>query len=293
MTAPNAPLKFWSGFYSSCPKVYLPGTQFDVGFIFLSTIFFCSLRLSIEYFYANYHGFDPENIRFGDITSSSTSTLHSLILVPSLLFALRDQPYMPAGSITNAPQYYKDTVTALLSFCTGYMCYDFVFLLIKGGGTILPADIPFVGHHIVTSLYMSQCRVLGAGHISAMSLMCSGEFSNPLQNGHNITKMAIQLTAENTFWHAIHPYLEYIFAAVYFFFRAIFAPVQLSQISYHLLTKEGRKNIKIYIGIPWIIMIWGIILGSIPWTIETWEMLSDGLEVKYHKDYDYGPGYEL
>ena len=48
-----------------------------------------------------------------------------------------------------------------------------------------------------------------------------------------------------------------------------------------------------YISIPWVVMIWGIILGSIPWTMEALDKVKDGLQVKYHKGYDYGPGFEL
>eukprot|EP00553_Chaetoceros_curvisetus_P003665 CAMPEP_0204635038 /NCGR_PEP_ID=MMETSP0717-20131115/30627_1 /ASSEMBLY_ACC=CAM_ASM_000666 /TAXON_ID=230516 /ORGANISM="Chaetoceros curvisetus" /LENGTH=166 /DNA_ID=CAMNT_0051653657 /DNA_START=1 /DNA_END=501 /DNA_ORIENTATION=+ len=159
--------------------------------------------------------------------------------------------------------------------------------------TIVPDDIPFLGHHVVTTLYMSQVRVLEAGHISAMTLMWSGEFSNPLQNGHVITRFAIQMTEDGTLWHIVHPFLELMFAIVYFVFRALLGPVQIAHITYDLLTREGRKNIPLYISIGWIIMIWGILIGSIPWTKECYEMALDGLEVKYHKDYDYGPGYEL
>ena len=40
-------------------------------------------------------------------------------------------------------------------------------------------------------------------------------------------------------------------------------------------------------------MCWGVLIGSIPWIKEGVEMLSDGLVLKYHKDYDYGDAYEL
>ncbi len=227
------------------------------------------------------------------MAACTTSSCHSLVLVPSLWAALRDQPYKPSASISSAPQYYKDAVTALLSFCTGYMVYDFIFMLYVNNWSVDPGDIPFMAHHVVTTLYMSQVRVLEAGHISAMTLMWSGEFSNPLQNGHTVTRFAIQMAEDGTLWHIVHPFVEFIFAVVYFVFRAFVGPVQIIHITYDLLTKDGRKTIPLYISIGWIIMIWGIILGSIPWTKECYEMAMDGLEVKYHKGYDYGPGYEL
>jgi hypothetical protein len=73
----------------------------------------------------------------------------------------------------------------------------------------------------------------------------------------------------------------------------VVGPLQIIHISYDLLTQEGRKNIPLYIGIIWIIMIWGIILGSMPWTVESIEMAMDGLQVKYNETYNYGPRYEL
>ena len=140
---------------------------------------------------------------------------------------------------------------------------------------------------------MSQTRALGAGHISAMSLVFTGEFTNHMQNSRAITRFAIQMAGDDSFLHRIHPYVEFIYAVCYFFFRSVVGPLQIIHISYDLLTKEGRKHIPLYIGIVWIIMIWGIILGSMPWTLESFEMVKDGLEVKYHASYEYGPRYEF
>ena len=38
-------------------------------------------------------------------------------------------------------------------------------------------------------------------------------------------------------------------------------------------------------------MVWAVIFGSGPFIQEAIDMLSDGLELKYHKDYDYGERY--
>ena len=50
-------------------------------------------------------------------------------------------------------------------------------------GPVLSADDwMFVGHHILTSLYMMSARWVKAGHMSAMILMLNGEFSAPIMN---------------------------------------------------------------------------------------------------------------
>ena len=286
-------LKLWAGLYNAAPKLYIPGTKFDVAFTILAVLFMTFLRFINTYLYLDILNFDPSNPRTKYAIVCTSSAMHSLMLVPSLWSVLRDQPYKPSASIASAPKYYQATVTALLQLCTGYMIYDFIFMIRDNGWALHPDDIPFAAHHFVTVLYMSQTRVLGAGHISAMTLMWSGEFSNPLQNAHNVSRFAIQMMPLDTFWHAMHPYVELTFACVYCFMRAVVGPLQIIHITYDLLTKEGRKNIPWWTIVLWIIMIWGIILGSIPWTIESYDMVMDGLDVKYTKDWDYGPRFEF
>lgn len=287
-------LKLWSGIYNAFPKLCLIGTQFPIGLTLLSTAFISLLRFAYRYLYVKVFGFDLSNRKTVEMIACNTSMTHSLLLVPALWQALRDQPYRPSASIQNTPKYYQDAVTALLQFCTGYMIYDFIFMVASNNWQVHPDDVAFIGHHVVTIAYMTQTRVLGAGHISAMTLMWSGEFTNPMQNTHCITRFAIQMSKQGSFWHVVHPYVEWVFAVTYAFFRAVVGPIQIVHITYDLLfTKEGRTNIPLYVSILWIFMIWGIILGSIPWTVEGWEMARDGLTVKYHQEFDYGPRYEI
>ena len=92
----------------------------------------------------------------------------------------------------------------------------------------------------------------------------------------------------------MHPFAEWIYALAYFIVRGFVGPCQNMHITYvYLVSIKGRQMIPKYISIPWVVMIWGIILGSIPWTMEALDMVKDGLQVKYHKSYDYGPGFEL
>ena len=280
-------MKFWAGLYNAAPKVYFPGTKFDIGFIILSTIFMISCRSLNEYIIYDVYGFEINKMS-KEIVSYVTSATHSCMLVPSLWPVLRNQPYIPSAPIKDTPQYYKDATTALLSLCSGYMVYDFIYMFIKNGWTFVPSELPFLAHHIVTLIYMNGVRVMGSAHISAMTLMWSGEFTNPIHNLHNVSRFMIQLAGDDSFWHVINPYVELSFAVLYAFFRAIVGPAQIFHISYDLLTKEGRKNVPVAVSMFLIPLCSGIIIGSIPWTVEAWDMIKDGLEVKYHKDWDYG-----
>jgi len=288
-------LQFWSKLYSAAPKVCLPGTKFDIAFTTLSTLIILTIRWAIfDPFYQSYLNWDPNSKRTKDCAASSTSIIHALVLCSGLWSVLCSQPYSPVAKMATAPKWWQDSSTALLQLCTGYMFYDLIVMMKDNNWSIHPDDYAYVGHHIVTVLYMAQCRVLGAGHISAMGLMFTGEITNPLQNGHYITRYAIQMESLGTVWHDINPYVEFIYGLVYAFMRSVIGPLQIIHISYSLLfTRQGRENIPIYIGFFWVIMIWGIILGSMPWTVEAFEMVKDGLKVKYDRDWDYGPRYEL
>lgn len=293
--AMNPIIKFWSTFYAAMPKIYIPGTKFDISMMLFASFFMTAVRMFLHLYFTKIHGFDPADNRTLEIVASGAAGTHSMILLPGLMATLLDQPYKPSGTMANMPQYYKDTVTALLSFCTGYMLYDTIFLhRVQDDGSfgVHPDDVPYVAHHIICSLYMSHCRVLGAGHMSTMFLIWGGEFSNPLQNAHLITRYAIQMTDDDTFWHVVHPYVELAFASLYFVWRTFVGPSQVIHMAYDFLfTKEGRKNIPWYVSLLWIPLSSAILIGSIPWTIECFHMTMDGLEVKYDKDYDYGPRY--
>jgi hypothetical protein len=290
---PPIVLRFWSGLYSAVPKINIPGTQFDIFFAVLSALFLTTVRILFANLYTSVLEWDGENIRTKNVASYSVSIVHSLVLCVGLWSVLKDQPYAPMAKMNIAPKYWQDASTALMQFCTGYMVYDFMFIMIERDWVPKPEDYAFLAHHVVTALYMSQTRALGYGHISAMGLMFTGEVTNPSQSFHSITRYAIQMVSSDSLWHAVHPYAEILHAAMYGFVRSVVGPLQILHISCLLIfTKQGR-SIPFRISIPWMIMTWGIIIGSIPWTLEGIEMVKDGLTVKYHKDYDYGPGFEL
>jgi hypothetical protein len=285
----------WNDLYNSAPKLYIPYTKFDIGFSVISCAVVCTLRLIYEYFYIHILNFDPNTYKTIESAAACASITHAILLCTGLWAALASQPYVPSEKIDKAPKEYQNAVTALLQLCTGYMFYDAIFMFRSNNWSLHPDDTAFLAHHVVTTLYMTQTRILGAGHISAMGLMFTGEVTNPAQNSHLITKFGIQLTTnEHSLFHALHPYTELMFGILYFIFRAFVGPTQIMHITYDLLfTKKGRDNVSLKVSLIWVVMIWGIILGSYPWTMEALEMVGDGLNVKYGQSWDYGPRYEL
>lgn len=288
-------LRFWGAYYNSVPKIYLPGTKFDIAFTVVNSVFIFGMRLLFDFFYQGHLKWDSNNKRTTDCAACSASVIFSVLLCTGLASALHcNRPFLPTAKMSDAPKWWRDVADAFLQLCTAYMFYDVIGMLMDNNWTIHPEDWAFVGHHVVTAIMMTQCRVLGVGHMSSMALMLTGESTNPFQNAMYICRYAIQIEPVGTVWHVVHPYSELIYAALYSVMRLVVGPLQVIHITYHLLfTKLGKERVSLLTSCFWVFIIWGIILGSLPWTFEAIEMLKDGLEVKYDRHFDYGPRFEL
>ena len=75
-------MNFWGGLYAAVPKIYIPGTKFDVGFILLFSMVFSCIRLASEYFVDNFTSFDIADQRSKDIAAyiASASRKSSFII---------------------------------------------------------------------------------------------------------------------------------------------------------------------------------------------------------------------
>jgi hypothetical protein len=280
-------LRFWATLYDKTPKLYVL-KDFDINFTLVSAFFLFGIRLIGEALFSYW----PSGKRRTDAAAAVASIVHAVVLCTSLgvlLWSL--QPYSPSGK-TSA----KDTAaTALLQFCTGYMLYDSLGIVRDNWsiGGLNAADCIFLAHHVATAFCMNSCRIVGAGHHSMLMLMFLGEITNPLGSLHSITKYAIQVEGPHTIWHALHPYVEWIFAVTYAITRALIAPAFLLHMTFDLLLR-GQKNVPILLSLFWLFLMWGVMLGSLPWTMEAIEMAQDGIRVvKYGVDFEYGTRYEL
>jgi hypothetical protein len=277
-------LRPWVSLYRATPKIFIPGTDVDINFSFRFAILFSILRLSIRH--ALYHmGWPVGSKDTYFVSACMASFTHCTLILPGLAAALWSQPYVPSGKMEGSPAWYRDATRALMGFCTGYMIYDSIMgyvveTWVPGVGPVLSGDdITYLGHHILTSLYMLSSMMMGAGHMSAMSLMFNGEFTAPLMNLHLMMEKALeQDCCKGLSWLPTTFALnEQLFSAMYVLCRVAISPFNIGYISYQLLlTRRGRSDLPVWLSLSWMPMCWGVQFGSIPWIETCIETLKNG-----------------
>lgn len=285
----------WVRLYRAVPQVNFPGTNLNVSFMLLSAAVLWTVRLCFKFTLINYFGWPADQEVTNEAIGSMTAAFHSIQLVPGLFVALRTQPYRPSEKISNAPQWWQDLVSgknsvfylfvcigqnfilfltlhlfsALMQMCTGYMIYDsLASIILLHGPNLSPTDYMFLGHHLATTIYMTQTRVIGAGHTSAMICMFLGEFTNPFHNSFLASSHALQLDCCNGPWMQQFNYvMGFFFSFFYVAIRLVIAPIFFLHVTYDLLFSETRKNIGLGNRLFWIFMIWAVEIGSKDWII--------------------------
>lgn len=278
-------LRPWVSLYRATPKLCVPGTDVDILFSLIFALFFSTLRLFFRHLLYRL-GWPVGSVEDTYFTSACmTSSIHSSLILPGLGAALWSQPYVPSCKLETSPQWYKDATHALMGFCTGYMIYDTIMgyvveTWVPGVGPVLTSDgWTYVGHHVLTTLYMLSSRVWGAGHISAMMLMFNGEFTSPVMNVHNVLGKALeQECCRGLAWlPTAYAYNEQLFSFLYVVCRVAISPFNIAYISYQLLfTKRGRTDLPLWLSISWMPMCWGVQFGSLPWIMSCVEALGRG-----------------
>lgn len=117
--------------------------------------------------------FSAEDADFA--AASVAGVVHSSLLCPGLIAAFWSHSYNPSEHMSKAPhRWWQQSVDALLQFCTGYMIYDAIFIVMMRTDLSLswvpafePDDYLFLMHHMMTATYMTQARIYQAGHMSA------------------------------------------------------------------------------------------------------------------------------
>ncbi|KAL7445592.1 hypothetical protein ACHAXH_007746 [Discostella pseudostelligera] len=256
-------LQPWISLYRSTPKFNIPGTSVDISFSLHCAAIFSILRIAARY--ALYWLGWTVGCDTNYTAACLVSIFHSSLLLPGLAAVLLSQKFVPSGQMLTSPIWYQDATNSLMGFCTGYMIYDSVMGYIietwqPGIGPVLSGDDwMFLGHHILTTLYMVSARWQKAGHMSAMVLMFNGEFSAPIMNVHFILEKAMQQDCcKDIAWlSALFAINEHIFSAVYLICRVVVSPFVISYVTYDLLfTRSGRRNVPLWLSISWMPMCW-------------------------------------
>ena len=280
---------FYLKLYHALPLINIPFTKFNISFSLLSATFLSFIRFSSESILVSQFGWPEDATPTREAAASCAAICHSTILCTGLIVAFMTQKYDVAAKIKDqgaavGKTWWPDFADALLQFCTGYMVYDTCFniLWLRWNSELHifefgMDDYLFLGHHIVTSTYMSSARVLGAGYMSAMICMLLGEITNPLQNLYMMAEVAVTLDCCNgPFAQQFHSFVTVAFAAAYFSVRVAIAPPFFAMITYVLLfTKRGRSNVPLGLNIFWNMLIWGVVFGSTSWILKCYHILAD------------------
>jgi len=272
--------QFWRTLAGSLPTKWTIG-GLDVSMTVASAFFLTAARFMAEWMLVNAFGWPFNSIATKNAAASCGSMVHSTLLVLGLIGCFRSNKYNPTERLTDAPQWWQETVTALLQFCTGYMFYDGILNIIwlksqMQEGGIDAEDLMFLGHHVATVFYMTSIRITGAGHQSAMICMLLGELSNPLQHTRFILEIAQTLDCCNgELSQMAFEVARVSFALVYCSLRAGLGPFFCAHVTLKLLRDGKRNGIPVSIVVVYVSLIWAIMWGSIPWITNCYSTLEE------------------
>lgn len=262
--------RFWCNLYKKLPIIQIG--RLEVQLSILTMVVLTIMRYSVDRI-LYYFGWPEANNDTIVASSSLVAMFHSLNLVPTLAYLLSYYPYRPSEKLGKAPVWWQLTTNSMLQFCTGYMLYDTILNIIYLKQDKLDAnDALFLGHHLATSFYMTTARYYQAGHSSAMMCMFLGECTNPFHNLHNFIQLAIGLEqcCSEPWTQILQKINTFCFGATYVAMRGFIGPLVCLHMTYDLWK---HRPVPLLVLILWTIMIWGVILGSIPWIYSCWDMI--------------------
>ena len=279
---------FYLRLYKAVPTVYFPGTSLDIGFMTFWMIFFFMIRcIVVPAFLAA--GWPQEKVSTFDAAASFVGGyFHAPQIVPLTFVLITTQkPYNPSAVVKDAPRWWQDASDAALQLCTAYMVYDFFFLVwtrrVPDQGVVLDSDaVLFMAHHFMTFFYMTTSRIYGAGQCSALTCVFLGEFTNTTFNTYFIYDMAkrVGLTFSPFYAQFVMP-VEVFTAALYLLFRVVLCPVILTYVSYKLMVdKPIRAYTPLALRLIWVVLIYGVLFGSINQNIIFYNMLKGYMRYK-------------
>jgi len=107
-----------------------------------------------------------------------------------------------------------------------------------------------------------------------MMCMLLGECTNPLHNSFFIGEKAMQLACCNgPMAQQVFRAIEIVFSFSYVAVRGLIAPLFFAPMTWDLWAR-GRKHIPIWLVFFWTLLIWSVLIGSWPWTVECWGVLT-------------------
>jgi TLC domain len=264
--------QYWRSIAKSLPQLRLFGL--DVSLTIASALFLGAVRFLAEYVMVACFGWPENAFVTKNAAASVAAIVHSVQLVPALYMCFAScRAYNPSQMMKDEiAEWWEEAVTALLQFCTGYMVYDGLLNIVwlkthMADVTLEGSDYMFLGHHIATTLYMSSTRFVQAGHQSAMMCMLLGELTNPLHNAFYIAEAALTLECCNgPTAQYLFRYIEISFSGLYVVLRLLIGPAVCLHMTWNLWTvSRTTSRIPMPLLLIWTLLIWGVLIGSIPW----------------------------
>lgn len=305
-------LRPWVAAYRACPKLRIPGTTVDVAFSLVAALLFALVRISARRLLA-FLGWPSATFLRAECDGDAgceatlfaaaclTSLVHCSTVLPGLGSCLYHTKafggYVPSAKMDSAPRWWRDAAAATVAFTTGYMIYDSVVGYAvetwvgaadaEGGGwfgrgrpVLNDEDLMYLVHHVLCTLCMLSARIQGSGHLAAMILMFTGEFTAPVMNAQLILQRALSIGAGGEGAERIAAVVDQVYSLLYVLFRTPVVGIGYvcaAHLTYDLLfTKRGRKNASIWVSLAWMPMIWGVLIGSIPTLYGCFNILRDG-----------------
>jgi hypothetical protein len=278
--------RIWLKLSNATPTMCFPGTKLDFGFAILWAALFFTFRIIVIQIMLCFGWPEGEKVTSDSAASAVAGLFQSPNLVPVLFVLLTAIPYMPSAAIEQYPKWWQNCTDAMLQMCTGYMIYDSLVIVRAYGWNPMAVegdDFLYLVHHFMTTFYMTSTRIVGAGQASALMCMFLGEASNPTFNLYLFCKNAMTLDCCNGVLMQKMLIASEVLAAIWYLpFRAVLGPIILGlnttiQLS---ISKSARKNIPLLLRLIWIAMIWAVLLGSVPWIIDFWNLLMENLGLK-------------
>jgi TLC domain len=283
------PCNIWRRMANSLPPVFTIG-GLDFSMTIASAVVLGMVRFAAEQIMVSIFGWPNHSVDTKYAAASISSIFHSMNLVPSLAMCFwSSKHYNPSAKLSDEPPWWQESAMALIQFCTGYMLYDallnILWMKLTMVGSLDAGDLLFLGHHIVTAVFMLSNRILQAGHQAAMICMFWGELTNPLHNSMFFLDAASKLKCCNgpTTMAALDM-VNVAFSAFYVLVRFVIAPFVLTHLLWNLWT-SGSRHIPLGFIIFWSVLVLAVQLGSISTIQDCWQVVIE----HYYSEPHHGP----
>lgn len=282
-TTPRLPFyaQFWLNFYRAVPKVNLLFGH-DIGFMLVCVVMLCVVR-SIAYQILLSFGWPDDDTVTREAAACAAGSFHTVNLVPVLAVCLWRVSYLPSKRMKDYPVWWQDLVDAMLQLCSAHMIHDGIFGVLAlryqpdtNSFALTDMDPIYLGHHVVTLVFMMSNRLAGVGQTAAITCMYLGELTNPTYNANTIAELGKPLECcHGPLALQIGKVVKALNAALFVPARGFLCPFFAVWITVSFFFTKAGGRIPILLRLVWTILMWGIVLGGLPFVPDQVDIVVD------------------